>query len=98
MSCMKLKGLLSAFYFALKKRKPSDEQRNILLVRNVMNATNSFGPIEDWQAKLVYEQTYQKISKLDNSEIKDYAGGRAKEAIQRRKDDMSFLAGFNFST
>jgi hypothetical protein len=86
--------MLSAFYFALKKRKLTDEQKNIILIQIVVNATSSYGPIEDWQARSMYKQTYEQISKLDDSQIKQLAELKARESTGRPKDNVYFLAGF----
>lgn len=85
--------MLSSFYFTLKKRKLTDEQKNILLVQIVRNATSSYGPIEDWQARSMYKQIYEQISKLNDSQIKQLAERKAKESTERRKDNVYFLAG-----
>lgn len=85
--------MLSAFYFALKKRKLTDEQKNILLVQIVVNATSRYGPINDWQARSMYKPIYDQISKLDNSQIMQLAERKARESTKRPKDNMYFLAG-----
>jgi hypothetical protein len=85
--------MLSAFYFALKKRKLTDEQKNIILVQIVVNATSSYGPIEDWQARSMYKQINEQISKLDDSQIKQLAELKARESTGRPKDNVYFLAG-----
>lgn len=84
--------MLSAFYFALKNRKLTNEQKNIL-VQTVVNATSSHGPIKDWQARSMYKPIYEEISKLDDSQIKQLAERKASESTLRPKDNVYFLAG-----
>jgi hypothetical protein len=80
--------MLSAFFIALKRRRLSAVQRDISMVHKIIKATNS-NPIEDWQIRSMREQ----IANLDEYQIKQFAAVRAKESIERRKDDAYFLAG-----
>jgi len=80
--------MLTAFYIAQKKCKLADTSR----VHKIIKAINN-NPIEDWKIKSMQEQ----IANLDEYQIKQLAADRAKESIERRKDDAYFLAGlFNY--
>ena len=80
--------VLSAFYLALRKSGEIDITKNESIAQKILRATGD-DHVDESKIKSIREE----LLKLNPEQIKQFAAERAKAAVERRKDDASFLLG-----
>jgi hypothetical protein len=80
--------VLSALYLALRKSEEIDITKNESIAQKILRATGD-DHVDESKIKSIREE----LLKLNPEQIKQFAAERAKAAVERRKDDASFLLG-----
>jgi hypothetical protein len=80
--------VLSAYYLSLRQSPPIDESRNDSFTQNILRATG-----DDRIGESKIKSLREELQRLNPEQIKQLAAGRAKIAVEKRKDDANFLLG-----